>query len=201
MKLSERDWPHLRGTVVYAVVVIAAGAAAIWMSEKYVTSMQREQAILQEQVTQARTKLSRVQEERRDLDTYYEEYRQMMERGLIGPEQRLNWIETIDRLRDQRSLFGTRYSIAPQRAFQSDFPLPGGPVNLRSSDMTLQLTLLHEGELADFLAMLQREAKGMYLLRGCRIERIDASAAVSFAPQLRADCDLTWLSLAQEAGK
>ncbi len=201
MKLSERDWPHLRGTLIFAAIIIAAGAAAIWLSEKYVTNMQREQAILQEQVTQARAKLSRVQEERRDLDTYYEEYRQMMERGLIGPEQRLNWIETIDHLRDKHGLFGTRYSIAPQRAFQSDVPLPGGPVNLRSSEMTLQLTLLHEGELAGFLDALQRDAKGMYLLRGCRIDRVDASAALAYAPHLRADCDLVWLSLNQEAAR
>lgn len=199
MKLSGRDWPHLRGTIIFATIIIAAGAAAIWLSEKYVTNMQREQAILQEQVTQARAKLSRVQEERRDLDTYYEEYRQMMQRGLIGPEQRLNWIETIDRLRDKHSLFGTRYSIAPQRAFQSDIPLPGGPVNLRSSDMTLQLTLLHEGELAGFLEALQRDAKGMYLLRGCRIDRVDVSGTITYAPHLRADCDLVWLSLSQEA--
>ncbi|MFZ5557922.1 MAG: hypothetical protein ACOZDY_14600 [Pseudomonadota bacterium] len=198
MKLSERDWPHLRGTLFFGIAVIAAGVIAIWLSEKHVTNMQREQAILQEQVAQARARLSRIQEERRDLDAYYEEYRQLMERGVIGPEQRLSWIETIDRLRDQRGLFGTRYSIAPQKPFQSDVPLPGGPINLRSSDMTLQLTLLHEGELADFLEALQREARGMYLLRGCRVERVDPAVTLRYAPHLRADCDLTWLSLNQE---
>jgi hypothetical protein len=198
VKLSERDWPHLRGTLIFAVAVITGGAVAAWLSGKYVTNMQREQAILQEQVTQARAKLSRVQEERRDLDTYYEEYRQMMERGVIGPEQRLHWIETIDRLREQRGLFGTRYSIAPQKTFQPELPLPGGPINLRASDMTLQLTLLHEGELAGFLDALRREAKGMYLLRGCRMDRVDSGVTISYAPHLKADCDLTWLSLYQE---
>jgi hypothetical protein len=198
MKLSQRDWPHLRATLFLAIALIAAGAVAIWLSEQYVSNRQGEQSTLQQQVAEGRAKLSRVQEERRDLDTYYEEYRQLMDRGVIGPEQRLSWIETIDRLRDQRALFGTRYSIAPQRVFQPDIPMPAGPINLRSSDMTLQLTLLHEGELASFLQALQREAKGMYLLRGCRIDRVDPAATVTYAPHLKADCDLTWLSLNQE---
>jgi hypothetical protein len=63
--------------------------------------------------------------------------------------------------------------------------------------MTLQLSLLHEGELLNFFDALRREANGIFLLQGCRIERIDPTQQLRYAPQLNAECALDWLTLKQ----
>lgn len=194
MRLTRQDWPHLRGTVFFAAAVLALALAAVGAAHQFKTRMQQSHAALQAQVAQAHARLARTQEERKNLDDYYEEYRRLVARGVIGEEQRLDWIETIDRLRGQQQLFSARYTISPQRPFQPEMPLPGGPIDLVASDMRLQLTLLHEGELARFFEALREEAKGLFLLRGCQVRRA-AADPLRFGPQLEADCQLTWISL------
>lgn len=195
MRLTRQDWPHLRGTVFFAAAVLALALGAIGAAQQFKARMQQTHAALQAQVAQAHTRLARTQEERKNLDDYYEEYRRLVARGVIGEEQRLDWIETIDRLRGRQRLFGARYTISPQRPFQPEIPLPGGPIDLLASDMRLQITLLHEGELARFFEALREEAKGLFLLRGCQVRRAAAAAPLRFGPQLEADCQLTWISL------
>ncbi|WP_333844439.1 hypothetical protein [Pelomicrobium sp.] len=195
MKLTRQDWPHLRGTVFFAAAVLALALGAVGGAHQFKARMQQSYAALQAQVAQAHARLARTQEERKNLDDYYEEYRRLLARGVIGEEQRLDWIETIDRLRGRQQLFGARYTISPQRPFQPEIPLPDGPIDLRASDMRLQLTLLHEGELARFFEALREEANGLFLLRGCQVKRAASGVALRFGPQLEADCQLTWVSL------
>lgn len=196
MKLTGNDCPRLQGTAIFAAAALALGMAGIIAAGQYVEHNQTQQAMAQEQVAQVRSKLSRVQEERRDLDAYYEEYQRLVSRGVVGDEKRLDWIEAIDRIREQRSIFSTRYAIAPQKAYLAPAGLAGG-INLVSSEMTLQLTLLHEGELLNFFDALRRESNGLFLLQGCRIERIDPTQQLRYAPQLNAECALEWLTLKQ----
>ncbi len=195
MRLTRQDWPHLRGTVFFTAAVLALVLVAIGAAHEFKARMQRTHATLQSQVAQAHAQLARVQEERKNLDEYYEEYQRLVARGVIGEERRLDWIEAIDRLRGRQRLFGARYAISPQRPYQPDIPLPGGPIDLLASDMRLQLSLLHEGELARFFEALREEAKGLFLLRGCQVRRAAAAAPSRFGPQLEADCQLTWISL------
>lgn len=195
MRLTRQDWPLLRGTVFFVAAVLAFALAAIGAAHQFKARMQRTYATLQAQVGKAHAQLARTQEERKTMNDYYEEYQRLVARGVIGEEQRLDWIEAIDRLRGRQRLFGARYTISPQHPFQPEIPLPGGPIDLLASDMRLQLTLLHEGELARFFEALREEAKGLFLLRGCQVRRIATSATLDFGPQLEADCQLTWISL------
>lgn len=195
MRLTRRDWPHLRGTAFFAVAVLAPALIVMGLAHEFMARMDRKQAALQERAALARAQLARLEEERRNLDEYREEYQRLLARRVIGEEHRLDWIEAIDRIRDQRPIFSARYAISPQRPYQPEVPLPGEPLTLLASDMRLELTLLHEGELARFFEALRQEAKGMFLLQGCRISRLGPADDMRFAPHLEADCQLTWITL------
>lgn len=107
------------------------------------------------------------------------------------PEQRLAQLrESQLRLR----LPGMRPS------FGSSAPWPGGEAGAyvwHATPLHLDIELLHERDLTDFLARVAQSSP--LLVRECRLFR--AVDDTSPAPRLQADCDLQWLKLHQRGGK
>jgi hypothetical protein len=68
--------------------------------------------------------------------------------------------------------------------------------------MKVQLKLLHEEDLTRLLSDLGRQAKALILVKGCNVERFPASSDErgSAGANLRADCEIDWLTL-HEAGR
>ncbi|HQT26697.1 MAG TPA: hypothetical protein PLK99_08910, partial [Burkholderiales bacterium] len=88
------------------------------------------------------------------------------------------------------SVFNMQYSVSPQEK------IPGsGPYSLNVNRATVNLDLLHEGRLLDFLDKLEAETKGLYLVEGCSVERIAGESAIGFEPHLKAGCTLIWVTL------
>lgn len=195
MKLTQRDLPRLKGTLILSLSLLAAGAGALFGANRFLASAQRELAAAGHRAAQARQKLEQVKEEGHNLSAYYAEYQALRLRGVIGEENRLDWIEAIEGARERRHLFAAKYAISPQQPFQPGFPFPGSSLSLRASEMKLTLTLLHEGQLVAFFDDLRAQAKGLYLLQGCRIGRIAAARELTYGPQLSADCTLLWVTL------
>jgi hypothetical protein len=61
------------------------------------------------------------------------------------------------------------------------------------------LRLLHEEDLLNFINRLQREAKAMILVRGCKLIRSPAANSASGA-QLNAECTMEWITLRRATG-
>lgn len=107
------------------------------------------------------------------------------------PEQRLAQLRTSQlalRLPGMRPSFG------------ASAPWPGGDAGRyfwNSTPLHLELELLHEGDLPDFLARITRGTP--LLVRECRLFRtLDDNAS---SPGLHADCELLWLHLQAREGK
>ena len=65
-----------------------------------------------------------------------------------------------------------------------------------TSQMRLQLQLLHEGELLPFLADLRDAVQALVQVRACTIERLGSgSPNRGNNAQLTADCTLEWITL------
>ena len=92
-------------------------------------------------------------------------YKRQQERGIIGPEQRLEWVELLKEIRDKRRLIDLQYEIAPQRLLDGN---PTGRYAFHSSAMKLQLRLLHEEDLTRLIGDLRSQAKALIRVRSCR---------------------------------
>ena len=66
--------------------------------------------------------------------------------------------------------------------------------------MKIQLRLLHEEDLLNFINRLQREAKAMDLVRGCKLVRPPATNSAGGAVQLNAECTMEWVTLRRATG-
>lgn len=194
MKFSTQDFPRIRGSLIVLVSALALGTAVVYGSNKLLKEARQSRAVADRERAEATGKLERVKLEQEDLQGYYQQYQVLVARDVIGPERRLDWIDAIEKIRGQQNVFSVKYNLGPQKTLSVATPASGG-FNLNLTGMTLDFSLLHEEQLLDFLDALRAEAKGMYLLERCNFTRIGLAQEIKFAPNLRAECSLGWITL------
>jgi hypothetical protein len=193
---AKRTWRDeldlVRWPAAAFVLVLCAAAALIIV----VGSMRRQQ---DESLDNARkihvaanSRFHNVALEKQEIAVYQPRFLALKSSGLVGPENRLAWIEAVKQSQASRGLPSVSYEIEPQQVLAMEsFSL--GDYQLHGSRMKLQLGLLHEGDLFAFLGDLRRA--GSFSIQDCRIRRISVPAELPLAPRLQAECSLVWLSL------
>lgn len=197
--LDAKDLKRLQWAIAFLVVMALAGGGAVWSTQQLKKSGEK---AFQEASTARRdiqTRLARARVEEQELRDKIERFQALKARGYIGPEQRLDWVDAIARIKTARRIFKLDYEFAPQRPVDAGI-LPGGAAagdfEIMSSQMRLHLQLLHEGELLAFLAELRNAVQALIQVRSCSIERIaPGNADRGNNAQLKAECTLEWITL------
>lgn len=203
MKFDGEDLKRLQWAIAFLVIMTLVGVASVWTTQQLKTSSEK---AVHEATTARRdiqSKLSRAREEEQELRDKIARFQALKAQGYIGPEKRLDWIETLARIKTSRRIFKLDYEFAPQRRLDASI-LPGGGAagnfELMSSQMRLQIHLLHERELLDFIADLRTDLRktveALVHVRSCTIERLVPSTADRGSKaQLKAECTLEWITL------
>ncbi len=195
MKFSTKDLPHIRGLLIMLALALILGAVLIYVSDGVLTKAQQSKIIADREWSEALRKLERTKNEQEDLQGYYHQYQNLVEQNVIGLERRLDWIETIEKIRNQLNIFSVKYKLEPQETLNLENNSTSNSFDLHRSNMTLDFSLLHEGQLLNFFDALSEEAKGMYLLENCTLTRNDLVRQLRFIPNLQAECTLGWITL------
>ncbi len=195
MKFSTKDLPHIRGLLIMLALALILGAVLIYVSDGVLTKAQQSKILADREWSEALRKLERTKNEQEDLQGYYHQYQNLVEQNVIGLERRLDWIETIEKIRNQLNIFSVKYKLEPQETLNLENNSTSNSFDLHRSNMTLDFSLLHEGQLLNFFDALSEEAKGMYLLENCTLTRNDLVRQLRFVPNLQAECTLGWITL------
>ena len=206
MKFAKSDFSLIKWSLLIFLLVLGAGSAIIMASESFIEKAQRDQREAKRQLNEARTRLATAGADRENMQTYMLEYDSLLKHNIIGNDQRLDWVEGLDRIHKQNQALGSmdfKYSIAPQKTYAPAPPLDSGNFELNQSDMTLQFDLLHEEQLLAFFDILRADVNGWFLLDHCALERSGTAslatdtdiAARGPAPQLRAECAGGWFTM------
>jgi hypothetical protein len=199
MKLDAIDLKHLQWAIVFLVVMTLVGGAAVWITQELKAAAEKSLLEATNERRSLQGKLLRAREEEQELRDKIGRFHALKERGYVGAEKRLDWIETIARIKAARRIFKLDFEFAPQRPADSAI-LPGGAAaggfEVMASQMKLQLQLLHEGELLGFLAELRESVQAVVQVRSCAIERVaPGNSERGKNVQLKADCVLEWITL------
>ena len=187
MKFSKSDFPLIRWSILAICVSSLASAILLYSSGEYAKKSLKERRNAQNMLSDARNRLAAANQDRENMDIYANEYGSLIESKVIGDDQRLDWMEGMERIRQKNLVAGFSYTIAPQKIYALQPPIDSGNFDIRYSEMKLQIDLLHEEQLPDFFSTLRSQIKGWYQLEGCALQRS--------TPQLKAECSGGWITL------
>lgn len=204
MNFEAADFKKLVLPIAIALVLAGAGAALIFfVNQQLVASKARFKTINSER-QQARERLARISEEEREVAERIEVYRRLRDLNIIGKERRLDWADSIQRIRLAREMLDVRYRIDPQKVLTSIQGKPG-KVDFNVSTMRLELALLHEGDLLGFLDDLREAGNAYVSVRRCDITRsgsaVPPAGSSVLTPRLRAECQIDLITVMDAGAK
>ena len=135
--------------------MIAAGAALAWFADRQHLASIRAEATARAQLNEFEGKLKQVRSEESEIKQKAALFSNLRARGIIGEEQRLDWVELIKEIRDTRKLIDVQYEFSPQQSLEKG---SAGGYAFKSSAMRLQMKLLHENDLLNFVNDLRSKA-------------------------------------------
>jgi len=186
-------WPLL-GLAAALLLSLGIGSGA-W---HYVKQAQSAAELAEQSAAQMHSQAQRLRSEEQDTRDKIAQYQSIAARGLIGPERRLDWVELMRTIQNERKLLGLEYEILPQ-APMSNMTANSGHAFMKSS-MRVQVPLLHELDLIHLFQDLRAQAPAYIHLRSCRLSRApDTPNPAGISPQLLAECQIDWITL-QHAG-
>ena len=124
MKLLPGDFKKLQISLCSSLLMLALGGAALYLMNDGYRLALRERAAAQSQRNEQSGKLQRARAEEHEIMEKISLFQSLQQRGVIGPEQRLDWVELLRDIRDKRQLIELSYEIEPQRPL--DTPVDAG---------------------------------------------------------------------------
>lgn len=188
-----REFALIRLAVVTFTVTVALAAGVIAVSRWSWHQARDYQAAMQQKRNEARDRLVHAETEKQEIRLYQPQFAALRERGLIGQENRLDWVDAMRQVQEQRKLLSISYELAPQQTVQVEPAMELGSYRLHGSRMSMHMELLHEGDLFTLFEDLRQ--RSFFAVQDCTIKRAASGLPSALAPTLTADCTLNWLTL------
>lgn len=195
--VSALSMRQLAGSLLLLLIALAVAGGVAFAALQYGTRAERSLTQALAEQAESSHRLARVQQEEEAILARIDRYRSLVASGRIQPERRLDWVNTLQRIRDQRRLLSLDYEFAPQQALQTNLASSGG-YRFYVSPMQLEVLLLHEEDLLGLLDDLQAQVAPLVIVRRCTLERLAVAPEAQPTAQLRAHCAIDWMTLQEE---
>ncbi len=190
------DFPLIKRAVLILAGTIGLSILLLAISSFALSSQQVRRNLAQQQFDAARNRLLEAENEKREVLNFQPKFVQLRAMGIVGDERRLDWIDAIKQIQDERNFLPITYEVFAQQTFVLDPNVPMANLELRGSKMSLNMKLLHEMDLFNFLHDLSR--KSFYQPLACTINRIGATIENPQPTGLAADCSLLWITMKEK---
>jgi hypothetical protein len=180
------------------VVMLLIAGLLIWWSMGLAEKSKRENVAANASKNQVDQRLRQVRTEEQELKEKAQIFQQMQNSGMAGEEKRLDWTEMLRNTQREMRLPGMTYEFGAQIPIDT---VEGAAFAYFTSPMRLQLRLLHEQDLLNFLNRIQKEASALVLVRSCKLSPLTRSNdARDGLAQLGAECELQWVTVRRSTG-
>ena len=201
MTLTREELQRIALPLVIALALAAAGAGIIYGGGEALRVARAQFAVAQGERRQSSERLARIAEEEREVSQKIDVYKQLKSLHILGEERRLEWADTINRIRVQRELLDLRYRVERQKLVTSVAGKPAS-VDFFASTMRVEMQLLHEEDLLRFLADLRASGNAYYSVKRCVIARTgQAVGGATMTPRLSAQCEIDLITIIDRAAK
>ena len=190
MKLERDDFMKLRRALVSAVLLIGTSSALAWWStQNRLEAMQKQQLSLRGK-SAAEQRLQKMVTEEAVIKADALLLRQLEDRKILGEERRLEWTETLRKIKRDLHLPSMNYEFGTQTKLTGDKTF-----TFFSTPMQIRLHVLHEADLLSFLEQIKAQASALVLLRHCKLYPLQQGSLETESPTLLgAECEMQWLT-------
>ena len=194
MTFTRRDLVKLQLPLLGTLALLLLAGLLAWWSVFQGQKAEQEWKAAAAARNQIEQRLRQVRTEEQDIKDRTLMFQQMQSSGITGEEKRLDWTELLRQIQHDMRLPGMSYEFGPQKSLEK---VTGVAFAYFASPMRLQLRLLHEGDLINFLGRLQKEAKALVLVRSCKLTPTAPSNSDGrpTMTQLAAECELQWVTV------
>jgi hypothetical protein len=198
MTFSQKDFTKLQIPLLSMVVMLLIAGLLVWWSMGLAEKSKRENVAANASKNQVDQRLRQVRTEEQELKEKAQIFQQMQNSGMAGEEKRLDWTEMLRNTQREMRLPGMTYEFGAQIPLDT---VEGAAFAYFTSPMRLQLRLLHEQDLLNFLNRIQKEASALVLVRSCKLSPLTRSNdARDGLAQLGAECELHWVTVRRSTG-
>ena len=201
MKLEKQDWHKLQTTLIVLATVVVAILALIALAQYYNSQQQQAMQSQQNLLNSAKQRYQSSDIEKETITEYLPRYQALINKGFVGEERRLEWVDELRKQHQNYKLFSIKYNIGLQEPYTPSFLSNMGGFVFYRSIMKLELDMLHEEDILRLTEALSEKNDEVFMLRDCEITRLNASGAFSkeLIANLHAKCELDWLTLREPA--
>ena len=199
MNFTAQDMKYLRATLIGLGLAILIGGGGVWAVNYFRLAAEKDSRAAIAKQAEAQNRLSRVSQEQQELTEKIRLFQNLVARGYTTAEDRLDWIEQLDRLHKARKITDFQYEFSAQQPVD-DGLVPSGPsaggYEFRTSKQRMTMKVLHEADVWNFINDITTQARALIVVRNCAIERLPLAAIDrGTGPYLSAVCELEWITL------
>ncbi|MDH5484757.1 MAG: hypothetical protein OEY43_05915 [Gammaproteobacteria bacterium] len=188
-----------RNALLFLSAIVVSSAIS-YQSVSFWIEKDKEMKAARKALRAAQTEYDNAKNNSRILSEFNTRFKLMDKRNVFNEEDRLNWAEKIESTANRFHIPRIEYSIEHQMLIKDaglKKAFPG--IQVARSRMKLSMRLLHEGDLYNFFNTLDNEAKGLFDIEQCNIERKKQLGASLLDQKdlnnLNASCVLNWYSI------
>ena len=198
--MKQIDWTLLRMPVIVLTIALVFSFSILSVSSYYNDGQLSVSTKLDNDLQRAKRRYNEARRDRSLYKQYLESYLQYADKGFIGAEQRLDWIEQLQEKNKTLKLSSLKYEISPQKQVGLNGLRMPKNISVYTSKMDLMAGLLHEGDGLSLLKALRDDAKGFFSIGACEFDSkvMGKAAQLEYRPNatyVTMDCDLNWYTI------
>ncbi|MBF0340096.1 MAG: hypothetical protein HQL95_03930 [Magnetococcales bacterium] len=207
MKGGHIEWRLLTRTLVVICLSLVLDVGMIGAGWYYLDDADITLEKLRKSIAALRTQRREHEEQARMLAQVQPGFEELRLKGVVGPEQRLQWVEAVKEIGELLKLpVGLRFKLDPSRPFTPAVSLPvSQDYQLVASHMELQLGMVHEGDLISLLDHLQGRKPGLFHVIGCKLTPLtdftQDDKGVKAGVNLQGVCQMEWFNFREMENK
>ena len=190
------DWRYLRSALVFFTCAATLSASLLAGSMYFERSMEHGYLRDSDKLDSLSRRYHALGGQEDVIRDFSSRFTDLYKTGILGREHRLNWIEVLQEAGNRLAVPSLSYEIRAQKPYYPDFPVPAGGYGIFVSEMSLEMQLLHEGDLFTLLRFLNEHARGLYSVSSCELTRNFVLLTDNpGAGNVTASCLLEWFSI------
>lgn len=187
--------------LLFFTIILLVMLSVVIMSELYKSKAYDANSRMTGEMRSWRVRIDEANKNNQILVQHEDTFKKLKDDYVIGDENRLSWVEVVQKVADSRRIASVKYDIASRVLLDKNtLDKKYGGIDVYKSVMSLEMKFIHEGDLFVMLNALREEAKGLVAVDKCDVELInkdinDGLIGEDVTDNMRAYCELSWYTL------